>query len=303
MGNKITFLNSVPGWHRTSRLRTAQNELSFALACEFSLMFSAIFDVLQQGPALCRWLLPDSVHFELYSGLVCGTNLPPSVDKQAFLDSGLIHLMVVSGAHLLFLEALLAKFSAAVRLPILMFYCWFTGFGPPVVKAFTHRLFEQILKPRHWRPLQVEAVAVVCILIIRPSWIVSRSFQMSWMCSLAMYLPRYLRWRALDQSLKAYVMLFVFTGASFLSIAWNTLLAPFVGMILFPICLSVMPFPFFLGAADRVWDVFLWILSHGPRSSPFEWFLWTRELFWIPPLTHAALLFYEVKRCRKFLLS
>lgn len=266
-------------------------------------MFSAIHDVLQQGPALCRWLLPGSVHFELYSGLVCGTNLPASVDKQAFLDSGLIHLMVVSGAHLLFLEALLAKFSPAVRLPILMFYCWLTGFGPPVVKAFTHRVVELVLNSKHWRPAQVEAVAVTLIILVCPAWIVSRSFQMSWMCSLAMYLPRYLRWRELDQSLKSYFMLFVFTGASLVSIAWNTLLAPFVGMILFPICLMVIPLPFLIGIVDRVWDLFLWILSHGPCSSPYEWFIWTRELFWIPPLAHMALLFYEVKRCRRLLFS
>ena len=266
-------------------------------------MVSALLDVLQQGPALCRGLLPSSVHFELYSGLICGTNLPANVDKQVFLDTGLIHIMVVSGAHLLFLEAMLAKAPGWIRLPTLGVYCWLTGFGPPVMKAFAHRVLETWLKPKFWRPIQVDAVAVVVLLLIRPAWLMSRSFQMSWMCSLALNLPRWFRWREFDQSLKSYIMLFVFTGAPLLSIAWNTLLAPFVGMILFPICLSVIPLPFLLPAVDAVWDLFLWILSSGPRTLPNEWYLWTRELFWIPPLVHILLLKWEVRRCRAYAFS
>jgi predicted membrane metal-binding protein len=266
-------------------------------------MLSAFLDVLHYGPVLCRGLLPVSVHFELYSGLICGTNLPANVDKQAFLDTGLIHLMVVSGAHLLFLEALLVRAPSWIRFPLLGTYCWMTGFGPPVVKAFAHRVFELWLRPRYWRPIQVEAVAVLSLLLLQPAWLMSRSFQMSWMCSLALYLPRWFHYRKFDQAVKSYFMLFVFTGASLLSIAWNTLLAPFVGMILFPICLSVIPLPFLLPVVDGVWDLFLWLLSAGPQSLPSEWYLWTRELFWIPPLVHFFLLQWEVRRCRVYVFS
>ncbi len=266
-------------------------------------MISALLDVLQHGPVLCRGLLPPSRHFELYSGLICGTALPSGLEKQAFLDSGLIHIMVVSGAHLIFIETMLARAPVWLRLPVLGAYCWLTGFGPPVVKAFIHRVLEVFLKPLHWRSLQIEAVAVGFLLIARPMWLMSRSFQMSWMCSLAINLPRWFKSSAFDQSLKSYVMLFVFTGASLISIAWNSLLAPFVGMILFPICLTVLPFPFMAGGVDLVWDAFLWLLSAGPKAAPFEWYLWTRDLFWLPPLMHFLLLKHEVRWRRKHVFS
>lgn len=266
-------------------------------------MISSILDVLQQGPDICRGFLPASRHFDLHSALVCGTALKPGFEKQIFLDSGLIHLMVVSGAHLLFIEALLARAPSWIRLPVLGIYCWLTGFGPPVVKAFTHRVLEVFLKPRHWKPLQVEAVAVLLLLVLRPMWLVSRSFQMSWMCSMAMNLPRLWKSSAFDQSVKSYLMLFIFTGASVLSILWNTLLAPFVGMILFPVCLLGIVFPFSISAVDLLWDLFLGILSWGPKAGPFEWFLWSSDLVWIPPLIHYLLLRYEVRWRRAYAFS
>jgi hypothetical protein len=69
------------------------------------------------------------------------------------------------------------------------------------------------------------------------------------------------------------------------------------------ICLSVIPLPFLLPLVDAVWDLFLWILSSGPSGLPSEWYLWTRELFWIPPLVHFFLLKWEVRRCRSYAFS
>jgi predicted membrane metal-binding protein len=210
--------------------------------------------------------------------------------------------MVVSGAHLVFLESLMARAPVFVRLPVLGFYCWLTGFGPPVVKAFLHRLGEVFLRPFGWSGLQVEAAAVLLSLAMWPWWLMSRSLQMSWMCSLALSLPAVLSWNALDQSLKAYARLFVFVGASLVSVAWNVLVAPFVGVLLFPLSLALLPCPFLEPAVARVWDFFLWLLNWGPKSEPAAWFFSSRDLFWIPLVLHSYLLVREVKwrRARAF---
>lgn len=239
--------------------------------------------------------MPSSVHKELYSSLICGSPLPPGVDKQLFLDTGLIHLMVVSGAHLLFLESLLARLPQSVRLSVLGFYCWLTGFGAPVVKAFIFRLIQPGLRARGLTRIQVEAASVVLILCVYPWWFFSRSMQMSWMCGLALSLPRVLRPNVLDQALKAHILLFVFAGASVLSIFWNTLIGPFIGVILFPLCLLVVPFPFLSAWIDGVWEIFLSLLRIGPKGQPYEWFFAAQDLFWIPPVVHMVMMYWEVR--------
>ncbi len=265
-------------------------------------MISGTTNVLQQGPAFCLTLLPHSQHHDLIASLICGLPLAGGESKQVFLDTGLIHVMVVSGAHLMFLESLLARTPLWLRLPVLGFYCWLTGFGAPVVKAFAHRTAEIFLRPYGWSGLWIEAVAVALAVTVYPWWLMSRSLQMSWMCSLALSLPRLLRWRALDQSLKAYILLFVFVGGSLIGVCWNTLAAPFVGLILFPVSLLTILLPFLSGPVDRVWDLFLLLLSYGPKGSPSSWFFASRDLFWIPPLVHVALLAGEVRwrRARAF---
>ncbi len=206
-------------------------------------MISETTNVLQQGPQFCLALIPPFVHRDLVASLVCGLPLPPGHSKQAFLDTGLIHVMVVSGAHLLFLESLLGRAPALIKLPALGVYCWLTGFGAPVVKAFLHRLCELQLRNRGWSSLQIEAVAVLLTLTLFPWWLLSRSLQMSWMCFLALSLPKILKWSALDQSLKAYLFLYIFVGASPIGIVWNTLLSPLIGVVLFPLSLALLPFP------------------------------------------------------------
>ena len=46
-----------------------------------------------------------------YEALICGQRLPKGPLRQVFTEGGLIHLMVVSGAHLLFMEKLWMKYS------------------------------------------------------------------------------------------------------------------------------------------------------------------------------------------------
>ena len=259
-------------------------------------------NVLHHGPALCETWVPTSRHRELITSLVCGVPLPSNQARRLFLDTGLIHIMVVSGAHLLFLESLLGKAPVWIRLPVLGFYCWLTGFGAPVVKAFFRRVVELKLRRIGWTNLQIEAVSIGAAILVWPPWVLSKSLQMSWVCALALALPALLAWRALDQALKVHALLFVFVGGSFTSVLWNTVAAPFVGVVLFPISLAAMVWPVTTPLVERVWDIFLALLAFGPQSPPAAWFISGRDLFWLPLTLHIFFLAKEVRwrRARAF---
>ena len=63
---------------------------------------------------LCLRHLNFETHLsEIYKSLICGKRLPTGHIKEIFVKGGLIHLTVVSGAHLLFLE----KFWKQIPLP------------------------------------------------------------------------------------------------------------------------------------------------------------------------------------------
>jgi predicted membrane metal-binding protein len=241
--------------------------------------------------------MPKTNLHPLYDALICGTSLSAGREKQIFVDTGLIHLMVVSGSHLVFIELLLFFLPPRIRLTILAAYCYLTGFQAPVVRAFLRRLISPKLKA--WSALtglQIEAAAVMLALALYPQWLWSRSFLMSWMCGLALAAPKiFPRFPNFDLAVKAYIFLLPFCAASPVSVAWNTLLAPFVGLILFPASILGVVIPPFVAVSDLMWTAFLGVLELGPHGVQAGLLFPAGRLCWIPALTHVFLLFMEVR--------
>ncbi|NJL24231.1 MAG: hypothetical protein HC902_02985 [Calothrix sp. SM1_5_4] len=220
------------------------------------------------------------------------------------MDSGLIHILVVSGAHLHFLERLSFWIPERGRLILCTIYCWLTGFGAPVVRALIRRVCSNLFRSWAWTPLQVEAKTTLLLLMIHPQWLVSRSFLMSWMCALALQAPLPLpKWRPLNMSLKCYLFLFPFCAASPLSILWNSLVGPAVGGILFPASLAAIALPWIQPATDQIWRVFLAVLELGPKGPPVDDGFHILTIWWIPMVVHAGLLYGEWKWRREHAFS
>jgi hypothetical protein len=257
------------------------------------------------GPALCAQLLPGGPWQPLYNALVCGSDLPAGPARRLFLDTGLIHLMVVSGSHLVFLESLLGFLPGRMRLSALGGYCFLVGFQAPVMRALLRRLLHAPLTGR-WgmSPLQVEAMTALLALALHPAWIGSRSFLMSWMCGLALstppLLPRRPHW---DAAIKCYLFLLPFSAASPLTVGWNALLAPLVGGVLFPACLLALLIPPLQPLSDAMWDLLLRVLAWGPAAEPWYLLLPLGVLCGLTIFVHGGLLMGEVKwrRARAFL--
>jgi predicted membrane metal-binding protein len=252
---------------------------------------------LRSGPDFCLRVLPTTPMQPLYNALVCGANLAASHEKQIFVDTGLIHLMVVSGSHLVFIEILLGFLPRFFRVLVLGAYCYLTGLQAPVIRAFLRRLIGPWLTDlSDLTSLQLEAVTVLVALTLYPEWLLSRSFLMSWMCGLALCAPKMIpKFPHLDQALKSYFFLLPFCWASPMTVAWNTLLAPFVGFILFPACILAILIHPLVVVSDLMWSAFLGILNLGPQASQLPVFLSSWELCWIPVVAHILLLYMEVK--------
>lgn len=262
-----------------------------------------LLDVAHSGSQICRTLLPDSPFLPLYSALLCGQPLEPGLHRQLFLDAGLIHIFVVSGAHLLFLERWLRFLPWTGRMGLLLIYSWLTGFGVPVIKALIRRGLEPWSEPHGWSQAQTEAVAIAITLLIWPPWFFTRSFLMSWVCALAFVLPVWIKPTSLDYSLKIYLLMYIFCASSCVTIFWNALLAPVVGAVLFPACLVTVVVPQLTALVDLIWHALLYILNYGPTGNHQNLFISSRQIYWWPLMLHALLLIGEVRWRRKFAFS
>jgi competence protein ComEC len=123
--------------------------------------------------------------------LVCAENFSNLSEQQLYISSGLIHLFVVSGAHLLFIEQFLNKLNGEKKwpfpfiFPVLFFYGLMCSLNPPVSRclvalAFNRFLYSKNIRwPSHFRILIVGCLTLICC----PEWISSLSLQMSWVAA------------------------------------------------------------------------------------------------------------------------
>lgn len=222
---------------------------------------------------------------DIYTSLVCGKRLKAKALRDIFVQGGLIHLTVVSGAHLLFLE----KFWQKLPLPafikthglflLLTFYALTTRLQAPVLRAlfsFCLFRFSQSFK-LFWNANFITLLSGLLCLLYNPSWAYSFSLQMSVLaCFLLNFstspikkcffvylfiLPLVNRWQALHP----------------VTVLVNWLLAPVISGLLFPLSLLSPFFPLLYPLTDSLWSVTLQMLKlmeFLPSQSPLmTWYL------------------------------
>jgi ComEC/Rec2-related protein len=260
---------------------------------------------------LCKAWAPVSTYRDLYQAIVCGSPLSSPEWKQTFINSGLIHILVVSGSHLLFLDQIVARLNISSGLRLLLIHIPFTcvaGFQPPVMRAVVQRGLQQLPDLR-LSSCQVQALVTAFLLVAAPSWTQSLSFQLSWMCGILLSLPRLTRWPvALETSTKIFIGLIPFSAAlgliSPLSILTNWLIAPLIGGVLFPISALCFVMSWLSFLVDGLWLVTVQVLNWLPMGQPTDLVIVAQShLFWIPMSAQIILLLIEAPWCRKKLFS
>ncbi len=263
-------------------------------------------ELLLSGQRICLSLLPSTPNLPLYAAILCGKNLPFDTQTRLFMNLGLIHILVVSGAHLSFVDKWAPKTVPHLRWIVLLAYSYLTGFGAPVVRALVRKGLGEVTKSIVISPIQLEGLTSAIVILMLPSWIGSSSFQMSWMCALALSLPARSRmrshWRV---AIACYAAVLGYCWTSPISIPVNALLVPIVGYWLFPLSMLVFtgiePLVHF---SDWIWNTFIALLNALPTTTQSEFGVsprWFRTL--LPVVANLFLLFLEVLFRKRYAYS
>lgn len=206
---------------------------------------------------------------ELYKALVCGKRLPFGELKQLFIKGGLIHLTVVSGAHLLFLE----KFWLKLPLPkaiktgslsvFLILYALASHLQPPVLRAlfsfFLLRLSQNL--KLFWSSSWICLLSALFCLIYKPEWINSSSLQLSVLASLVYSVPKSSLKKAFFIYLSLLPLLNRWQSLHPLTVLINWIMAPAISGLLFPLSFLSPFLPFLYKISDFLWLMFLKLLE------------------------------------------
>ena len=239
-------------------------------------------EVSQNLRSECSSHLSQTQYHELNSALICGTNLQNLQTKNLFQFTGLIHLIVVSGSHLIFLQQIIAYFlsrilrrnaSFLITALILLFFTLMTGLQPPCVRAFVQLLigkFNQECK-LFWRPWHSVFISGLICLSLFPEWLASLSLLMSWACAFALSIPTRSQSHFKQHVVIYFILLPVLSSISIphpFVILVNFIFAPIFGMIVFPMALISAVLPYLNGVTDQLWRALLLCLEVVQKFTP-----------------------------------
>lgn len=193
-----------------------------------------------------------SEHAEAAAALVCGHQIE-SLDLQSvFASSGLIHLLVVSGSHLLVMSKGLdfLRTQKSVKLLILFLFVLVCEMNAPITRSLIAILIAELVKSKKWSwsPSFKQWITSFLCLTINPLWIFSLSFQMSWMASLSLEIASiyHMDKKILQNFLRTFLIYFSFIFI-FGFLGFPSLWAPLFGLAFSPL-LELILFPLaFLG--------------------------------------------------------
>lgn len=220
-----------------------------------------------------REIPPHSSSAAELKALVCAENFSNLQQSHLYISSGLIHLFVVSGAHLLFIEKFLQNFNREKKWPfvtifsVLLAYSLMCGMNPPVTRCLASIVIMQFLftKNIRWPPHIAVFVAGLSTLLLNPDWIDSLSLQMSWLAAFtvsysAEIFNQSIFWRQFLFFFILYPAVMWFQIISPGVILANLFLAPMLEFILFPVALLTWIFHFLSPIFDTLISVFTGIL-------------------------------------------
>ncbi len=143
------------------------------------------------------------------NALVTGTQLSiPQVDQEAIRDSGLAHMLSISGLHISLVFGFVffvvrfvlscippfalrhstKKWSALVAMLVAIFYTLISGMTIPTIRSVLMMglVFLAILLDRNPFSLRLVAFSMVCIFVVAPESLLSVSFQLSYSAVVAL---------------------------------------------------------------------------------------------------------------------
>ena len=226
----------------------------------------------------CIQMISETGNANIKSALICG-HYNKNLEFANFGLSGLAHLLVISGAHLHYIESSISKLCRWLRCPekvvsitFLGLFTLITNGNPPVFRAFCQSAYKSLNSKYslHWPPPLVCLISGITCLILRPDLWQSPSLILSWLATLIISLPISNSWALMSL---LYLSLLPFTWSwgytpHPMSIALNVLISPLFLSILLPLSfLSVIYSPLDVLYAE-IWHLFLKSLHLFSNSFP-----------------------------------
>ena len=252
--------------------------------------------------SLCQEFSPTSPHKEFYQALVCSRRLGHSDVKIQMSSIGVIHILVVSGAHLGVLNRVLKSFPRQIlptwSVQILLFtYVACCGFNWPVLRSWIQGALVDFSK-RHTLYLRKGHCLLLSLffcLVIFPQQGLSISLLLSWLAGLGISVGKNIFTRSIFCYLFLFPALLCFSPIGPWTILVNTFLTPVAALLLFPFSMLTYIFPPLKIITDLLWDLFLFVCAWLHSSLPF----FTLQAVQISPLIlwlYALILHFLVHR-------
>ncbi|MEQ1878025.1 MAG: ComEC/Rec2 family competence protein, partial [Bdellovibrionia bacterium] len=213
---------------------------------------------------LCLNLTPTGSYKPFYDAIVCGNSLAPE-RAAAFRSTGLIHLIVVSGAHLTFLLWFLERIFPKTPWPrygLLVAFIMMTSWQPPALRGFAQIAASETSRKfgLGWSSQASCLISGVVIWAIFPELILSLSFLLSWAAALSISI-------APVTGLKRHALVFLIlvpvlaplSAPHPASIFLNWIFVPLIGAILFPASLAATAAPPLAQLTDPLWAGLEWL--------------------------------------------
>lgn len=227
----------------------------------------------------CQKLAQQTSEPENYRAIVCGSSLTSSDFRDDLRQTGLVHLMVVSGSHVAFLELLLATLARRHRLfkflmlPALVLFVLINQLDAAVMRALfslgLRRLNERLQLA--WAQVQILLMSGLLALGFLRDRRELLSLSLSWLLGLALLRMNTVHlesslYRSLWKNTFAYLLiapgLLPFSLPHPASILCNIVFAPIMGLILFPVSLLALLVPPLAPLTDHLWRGVSLLVSH-----------------------------------------
>ncbi|MCC6138752.1 MAG: ComEC/Rec2 family competence protein [Bdellovibrionaceae bacterium] len=219
---------------------------------------------------------------KIYNGLVCGSRNIGGSTESLFISTGLYHLIVVSGSHLIFIETLLKKLPQrfqCINGILLFLFSWMCLLNAPIGRALVSYSLHHASRKffLFLRQDQIVLAAGLISLLVFPEWITSVSLQLSWMAALCMSLPA-------SKTLKAFLcLLYIAPLLGLQNPLWafnNIFFIALFDAVLFPFTALSLFIPYSSWCADQIWRGVLFLLTYLPASEPNAKNFETLSMIW-----------------------
>ncbi len=215
---------------------------------------------------LCLNFTPNSHYGFMTRAIVCGDQSQiPHVELYLLRSSGLIHLIVVSASHLIFLDWFLSKLKCTFTLKIvcLFLYCLMTKLQAPALRGLISLVITQLVSKKilFWLHSEIVLVSTLCLFFAQRTFIHSFSTLLSASAALACRPGQQHILRNTSTYFILLPVLVAFSAPHPISILINTLIAPLIGFALFPLSLLSFITPI-SPLIDFLWSTLFSTLKH-----------------------------------------